>query len=440
MKNSEVFDNFVKIAQEKGLISEGEAEHTEQNTKSPRWDSLDLSAIEALYGVKPNLPKDMEYEHNIMEDAHPNSVVISPSYDPLNGLVENEMEAQNIKMHIIFKEPEMGNPNQARYPLKPKMIYPNVLGNKAASKDLLLSLVRVANDMDNKQQDSLRILADKCLDQVDQDLKKKVAWSLGPLGNPWVLGVASLLGIIYANQHLADVDQGIKLDYSRLMTELEDFRNADVTMGFGHKYDDTLKNDVASLESKLNEFWSVYSSTVPLIQNIEKPKDAKEAAAMAQEAQNQSVMQAYENLRTITEKELYPYLDKVEQNFSNPDYKAEHTVDKGAVTSLLDSVPFLHGGKTSLTADDFDDVINAISPFRAAIGRLMDVFAKAKDFKDKIATDLAASQAKTKTEEGPDPFKAAPPAPKTKQDIDEEAGGLSKELEGFMGKIPGFGN
>src|SRR5580698_958921 len=112
---SEVFDNFIKIAMEKGLVSKAEAERTEKNTKSPRWDSLDISAIEALYGVKPNLPKDMEYEHNIMEDAHPNSVVIAPSYDKLNGLVENNNELQAILMHIIYKEPEMGSPNQGKY-------------------------------------------------------------------------------------------------------------------------------------------------------------------------------------------------------------------------------------------------------------------------------------------------------------------------------------
>jgi hypothetical protein len=234
------------------------------------------------------------------------------------------------------------------------------------------------------------------------------------------------MGIVYMNQHLADVDQGIKQDGSRLMSELEDFRSADVTLGFGHKYDAKLNDDVASLESKINEFMSVYSSTIPIIQNIEKPKDAKETIAMSQDAKNQSVVQAYENLRAITEQEIDPYLDKVEQNFSNPDYKAEHTIDKGAITSLLDSVPFLHGGKASLTADDFDDVVNAITPFRAAIKRLLGVFAAAKDYADKLTADLAASQAKTESELGTDPFKAAP---KTTKDIDDEAGGLEKGLK-----------
>ena len=40
MSRSEVFDNFLKIATEKGLVSKAEAEHTEKNTDNPRWDSF----------------------------------------------------------------------------------------------------------------------------------------------------------------------------------------------------------------------------------------------------------------------------------------------------------------------------------------------------------------------------------------------------------------
>ena len=157
MKRSEVFDNFVKIAQKKGLISESDhAEHTEKTEDSPRWDSHDLSAIEALYGVKPDPSKGMDYDHNIMEVAHPNSLVISPSYDKLNGLIENEIERQNITMHIVQKTND-GLLTQHKY----------------AQKELLLSLVRVANYMDNKDQNGLRALADTCLQQITSDEAKK---------------------------------------------------------------------------------------------------------------------------------------------------------------------------------------------------------------------------------------------------------------------------
>src|SRR6185436_13688028 len=106
MNRSEIFYNFVKIAQDKGMISEDAPEKAKKKlSKDHRADSLDISAIEALYGVKPNTPKDMEYKRNIIEDAHPNSVVVSPAYDKLNGLVENDQERQNIILNILSKNP-----------------------------------------------------------------------------------------------------------------------------------------------------------------------------------------------------------------------------------------------------------------------------------------------------------------------------------------------
>src|SRR5512142_1100769 len=152
MKRSEIFESFVKIAQEQGLLAEAEhAEHTEKDFSetNPRYDSLSIEQISKLYGVKPDKPKDMEYKKNIMEDAHPDSVVISPSHDKLNGLVENNIERQNILLHIVHKEPD-GHLTQRKY----------------ARKQLLLSLVRIGNELDNRGDDELRKLADACLEQA----------------------------------------------------------------------------------------------------------------------------------------------------------------------------------------------------------------------------------------------------------------------------------
>lgn len=158
MIRSDIFESFIKIAQKEGLISEADhAEHTEKDfhETNPRHDSLSIEQIGKLYNNKPSLPKDMEYEKNIMEDAHPDSIVISPSYDKLNGLVENENEGQNIRMRIVMKEPD-GHLTQRKY----------------AEKQLILSLVRVANELDNQNKEGLRILADTCLEQAS--IKKKL--------------------------------------------------------------------------------------------------------------------------------------------------------------------------------------------------------------------------------------------------------------------------
>ena len=65
-----------------------------KNDKYPRMDSQDIDIIESLYNVKPD--SSVEYERNIIDRAHPHSVVISPAYDKINGLVENENERHDI--------------------------------------------------------------------------------------------------------------------------------------------------------------------------------------------------------------------------------------------------------------------------------------------------------------------------------------------------------
>ena len=157
MQRSDIFDSFTKIALEKGLIKKATPEELQKKLEeNPRADSLDISAIEALYGIKPNTPKDMEYKRNIIEDAHPSAVIVSPSYDKLNGLVENVNERQDILIHIINKVPN-GHLTQHKY----------------AEQDLILSLVRLGNHLDNVGKDDLRALADVCLQQTSDDLKKK---------------------------------------------------------------------------------------------------------------------------------------------------------------------------------------------------------------------------------------------------------------------------
>ena len=146
MSNSDIFNEYVKIALEKGLVSSG---HEIQKTMKNRVDSLSISDISALYGVKPDTIDSQEYENNIAEVAHKNSVIIAPSYDKLNGLVENVNECQNIMINIVNK-PVNGLLTNRKY----------------AHESLVKSIIRVANHMDNIEKEELRVLADDCIDEL----------------------------------------------------------------------------------------------------------------------------------------------------------------------------------------------------------------------------------------------------------------------------------
>lgn len=171
-RTSDIFESYIKLSNEKeGIVKSASEEKESKELKkykdsvSARVGSDTMETIEALYGVKLETIKGMEYEQNIAEVAHPNAVVISPSYDKLNGLVENINERHNIIRNKIMSKAPSGTP----------------LLLKDAHKDLMMSLIRIGNDMDNFEEDDLRILADDCI----EGLKKKADWmdSLNDLGH-----------------------------------------------------------------------------------------------------------------------------------------------------------------------------------------------------------------------------------------------------------------
>lgn len=128
---SEVFEEYLRIMREKQAEAKSE----------------DAKDIAKLYNVKPDSIYD--YNQNIMESAHPEKCIIAPAYDRINALLENEIERQRITLNIVNK-PSNGYLTNHRY----------------AQEDLMMTLTKVANDLDNQDQEDLRKLADVCLTQL----------------------------------------------------------------------------------------------------------------------------------------------------------------------------------------------------------------------------------------------------------------------------------
>lgn len=158
---SDIFDAYAKLAIEKGIIKVAQEKESKElkkykNDSYPRAGSDTLEIIENKYNVKPEKPKSQEYKNNIMEVAHPHKVILSPAYDKINALVENNIERQNIIINITQK-PVNGQLTQHKY-----------------AQDLASSLVAIANDLDNKNIEPLRKLADECIEDLH---KKAFEWS-----------------------------------------------------------------------------------------------------------------------------------------------------------------------------------------------------------------------------------------------------------------------
>lgn len=366
MRKSEIFDNFVKIAQENKMISPEASEKAKKKLENdPRWDSLDASTIEVLYGVKPDLPKDMQYSKNIIEDAHPNSVIVAPSYDKLNGLVENLNERQNIILNIVNK-PNNGYLTQHKY----------------AEHSLLMSLLKISNEANNEE---FKKISNYCIDSIcNSKIEKKAAIMLP------IAIIAASIGALWAQQQLPMADQGYEKNYQNLINELNDLLTSSADWGVGVKYTEDFKKFVNDFKTKLQNFNTTYQRVKPIILELDRPKDANELKQLAEQPQTQTVIKAYEMLTNMFNK-LKPYIEKVQENFKNESFKARQIQEKGLLIKMVDFTQILHGGK-GLIADDIDDVARAIPPFLKSVEEIQNVLLKAKSIENSAKLDLMEAQ------------------------------------------------
>jgi hypothetical protein len=376
MKKNEIFNNFIKIAEEKGLISHAKTSK-QILEETGRADSRTMEEVTKLYDLKLDAPKDMQYDNNISELAHPGSLVIAPSYDKLNGLVETNQERQNIIRHILNKTPS-GQIFQQKY-----------------AQQLILSLVKAANDLDNRNESELRSLADACLLQVSG--KSIVKEGIGPLAI--ILPIAATLGAIYAKNHLPFISDGFKADNEKLMKELDDLLNSNTDFGVGNQYSPEFLSMVSDLKARLEQFASLEESIEPILSELEAPKTADELKGMATKQETQAVVSAYNNLHTAAIN-LSPYLEKVMQEFGSDFYKKRQVVDKGIFSDLIDKVPGLHGGY-GLVADDFDDVKHALQTYMKDVQDILKVLDGAKTVENNAKNSLQESMVSNTDAEAP---------------------------------------
>jgi hypothetical protein len=411
MSKSDILEGFFKIAQEKGLISEDAPEKAKKILeKNPRADSLSMEDIAKLYKTKPNAPKGSQYKRNIYEVAHPAPVFIAPSYDKINGLVENENERQDITINKLFE-----------FPLNDG----NVTQHKLAERELMLSLVRVANDLDNKNEDQLRSLADACLFQVSTTPLKKQGLTLLGAG---LVAIPALLGALYVQQHMSFINEGFDNNNEKLVAEVDDLLSSSSSWGVGYDYKAGFKTQVQDFKNKLESFNNLYKKVEPIITNLETPKTAQDLLKITGQPQSDSVIKAYNAIKSAADNML-PYIRDIERNFASETYKAKQISDKGILSSLVDKTQILHGGK-GLIADDFDDVVRAIGPYKKSIADLLQMLKQAesveKSAQQRLQEAAAESGGQTETE------KTETSTPVTKDIDQEQAEKLENDLSGGL--------
>lgn len=349
MSRSEIFNNYFKIAQDKGILSESDKAAKELQ-KTRRMDSLSIEAIEKLYNLKPEKSEGLDYKNNIMESAHPDSLVLSPAYDKLNGLVENNIERQNIMLRIVNKNPD-GLLTQRKY----------------AEKALILSLVRTANNLDNQDKNELRTLADSCLYLITKTAKTALA-------NFAIAGlVGGAVGLMYLISRLNTTDRGFEKNHEHLVQQLTDLLEEDINfLGFGFELTDEGRADITNVISQLNKFKSEYDSYKPIFALAFR---ANNLAQITESASKNP--QLYQQIQTIYNsinnsiKNITPLLDNLNK-FNNPEVIATYVKKQGATSNWLESW-YIYGDKSSwsLIPGEFQDVVKSMPTYKESLNNIL---------------------------------------------------------------------
>lgn len=335
---SKIFEAYAKLAEERGLIKQA-------YPMEKRVESRQLSDIEILYGVKPNDDDD----EDIVEKAHPETVVIAPAYDRMNGIVENVNQRHDI-MQYIAQRPPNGLYQQKRF--------------VTAKQDLLESLVRIGFMLDNKGEEDLMKLADSCAERLE---KKAIAPALV------IGGIALTLGLIALINRTDNSPQGVINNAESVIRELEDLQGKVNVSG--------MLSDMHYLQNVAKEFQQVASQTKIPVKNTMDVVDASKTHGPELKIANR-----YKALLTVMESRLPYYKDFLEKATVKEEYKYDWW-------KKIEDV-----GRTLFSIDtDTGDVIKALGGLAESISiakeKVDEFMKKADDARPAMEAEVASYMA-----------------------------------------------
>ena len=382
MRKSEIFDEFVKIAEDKGLVSSEKSYQALE--KNPRADSLSVDDIAKLYQVKNESPKNMNYKNNIMEIAHASSAIVSPAYDRLNGLVENNIERQNIMLNIVNKR------NDGLLTQK-----------KHAEHELMMSLIKISNDL-NQKNPKLKRLSDSCLKQAESyqyQLRKNALFD--PITWGIIGAVALTIGGLYVHQHIDESDEGFELNHQNLKKEVDQMVNSNSNWGVGTDYSEDFKDVLSQFSIKLDDFYNLYERIKPMITDIERPRTQDELIQFAKSSKGKQFVKAYSTFGKAAIN-MKQYLGAVQKNFDNESYKKRQIKDKGWMTKVVDKMKVFRGG-AGLIKDDFDDVKRYLPAYVASIDSMLQILKSSQELQRLAERQIEQAKSKSSVSSaGPD--------------------------------------
>lgn len=326
---SDIIHNYIKLSKEK--------------EEKSRLSQKDIKELEKLYDIKCDAPKDMQYENNIMELAHPKPCVINQAYDAINGLVENENERHTILVKL-FNKPVDGKLNDY----------------KLATTDLARDLTKVGSFCKNTNNKELQALADSCLIQINDSFNKTA-------GLPLIIGgVAAGIGLFYWWQHSAQAVDTITTNGQVVVSELEGVMSSgDESDWFGSKYSNAL---VKLANKTISDVKKVVAASEDLKKICNEILTETSAETLAKDVSNNNALQ---NKIMIAKKSIEDFTVKIKpsminlvklQNFlSQKQFRVQNTETSSTWSNITKWLDDRAGGALSGGWGLFSDKLTTLS-------------------------------------------------------------------------------
>lgn len=256
MSHSDIFDSYAKLMTDMGLVK-----RADENDTKPSKSLLDQDTYSYFYPKKNMLGATLDMDgkpYDMLDKAHPETVVVSPAYDALNGVVENLKEQSNVMKMIALKTPRIIL-TQERY--------------VKALQETIDETIKLGFFLDSKDMVELAKLADICSEQLsklaDGSVSNAIAGGAalaapliglaagaGGAGTAVIAGLALAGWLLWANRH--PIGLGIKEDLIHAVKETKG-----AIIGFsGHEALASILNPVIEdMESLLGDIDAFYAKT-----------------------------------------------------------------------------------------------------------------------------------------------------------------------------------
>lgn len=380
---SELADVFAKtIEKEPSLFKEAYPFNEEYTEKGKDKSDVGNKKDEQLYNLKH---KDAPYDYNIIEQVHKETVVIHPSYDKINGVIENGNESSSIIQNLVLNKP-VGLLAKTKY----------------ASQELTLELVKIANEMDANSNEELYKLADQCLLKIskEQDNKlNKKAWIWFALGG-------AALAATWLASHVDNVSHGILVDCDEAVKKLQDLKEKSF---WESDVDDEVKSTADKLINLISEFKSQSDKYIKLVSDFKRPRTKEELEKYLPQLKEQvkedggAVYSGLMDYKRYIEN-LYPMIVSSIDNFSDSSYQDQHQNASflGTFTGWIGEA--LHGAK-GLIANDFTSAANALGTLKKSMEEMMKATKQIpnviQNFENQIKQSVEAAESKAKSTDNP---------------------------------------